>query len=257
MDSIRHRHGYSQPVNRIPRVKPAAHPHHSRRHAFSAIEVVLLVVVIAIVAGVVLPAMRHPRRLANRIKCVNNLKNLGLTARIFAVDHEGKFSWQVPSQQGGSMEELGDPNRIWRHFQVLSNDLSTPWILHCPNDRRIAAPTSQQLSFSVTPGSKQIAFGHNDHVSYFLNVTAIEGVPQLILGGDRNLTRNGTPVTGHIRPGTNDAFAFTDPGHHKAAGNLMLGDGSVIQVSPHRVAAAFSDGFAAHQTNPPALLLIP
>jgi prepilin-type processing-associated H-X9-DG protein len=234
---------------------PAPTPLH-RRRAFTWIELLLVVVVIVVLAGVILPQMAGSKDGGGRrarIKCVNNLKNLGLAARIFATDNDGKFSWVVPIAKGGSLEEIGDTNRIWHHFQVLSNELSTPRILQCPTDPRVP----DRLAFSAGGASDQVQFGHNDHVSYFLNLSASEEEPESILAGDRNLTRSNTPIRGRITPAPSDVFNFTTPGHHEGAGNLLFGDGSVQLVSRGRAPSAFADAFAVKGTNPPPLLLIP
>ena len=49
----------------------------------------------AIVAGLLLPALSQAKAKAQAINCVNNLKQLGLACRIYAVDHDGKYpkSW--------------------------------------------------------------------------------------------------------------------------------------------------------------------
>jgi prepilin-type processing-associated H-X9-DG protein len=229
-----------------------------RRQAFTWIEVLLVMVVIVVLAGLILPQMARPRRTrAPRIKCVNNLKNLGLAARIFSTDNDGKFPWQVPIAKGGSMEEIGDTNRIWRHFQVLSNELSTPRTLQCPTDPRLSKLNTSGMTFNTVTNSAGLRFGHNDHVSYFLNVTPSEEEPESILGGDRNLTRNNTPIRGRIGPMPSDVFNFTTRGHHDGAGNLVFGDGSVQQVSRDSASRSFADAFVVRGTNPPPLLLIP
>lgn len=228
-----------------------------RRQAFTWIELLLVVVVIVILAGVILPAFARPSTHAPRIQCVNNLKNLGLAARIFSTDNGGMFPWQIPISEGGSMEELGNTNRIWRHFQVLSNELSTPWILLCRTDPRLSKLNTSRMTFNTVSNSDVLRFGHNDHVSFFLNVSASEEEPGSILAGDRNLTRNNTPIRGRIAPAPSDVFHFTTPGHHDGAGNLVFGDGSVQQASRDRAPRAFADAFVVKGTNPPPLLLIP
>ena len=236
---------------------PALSPLH-RRQAFTWIELLLVVIVIVVLAGLVLPlTATKDGRGHGRIKCVNNLKNLGLAARIFATDNDGKFPWQVPIAKGGSMEEIGNTNRIWRHFQVLSNELSTPWILLCRTDPRLSKLNTSGMTFNTVSNSDVLRFGHNDHVSYFLNVSASEEEPESILAGDRNLTRNNSPIRGRIAPAPSDVFNFTTPGHHDGAGNLVFGDGSVQQASRGRAPSVFADAFGVKGTNPPALLLIP
>ena len=71
------------------------------------------VVVIAILATLVLPALAKARDKAQSINCVNNLKQIGLGARLYANDHNGQF----PAD-----------------FLSMSNELVTPKILVCNRD---------------------------------------------------------------------------------------------------------------------------
>jgi prepilin-type processing-associated H-X9-DG protein len=113
------------------------------------------------------------------------------------------------------------------------------------------------MTFNTVSNSDVLRFGHNDHVSFFLNVSASEEEPGSILAGDRNLTRNNTPIRGRIVPDTKDVFDFTRSGHDDGAGNLLYGDGSVQQASRVDASRSFADAFAVGGTNPPPLLLIP
>jgi len=229
-----------------------------KQSAFTLIELLVVIAIIAILAAMLLPALSAAKKKAQKISCVNNLKQVGLGFRIWSGDNNDRYPQAVTAANGGASDYVTssgtastklNPNMV---FMVMSNELSTPKVCYCPSDTyHSSVPTNFNISFAG--GSITAAQSAVGNASYFVNGNGSDVDPQMILSGDMNIGSVGAAASGPATyvfsgaagsgPTTASAQllssqAWAGAGYwswtsdfHSKSGNTLLGDGSVQSLT--------------------------
>jgi prepilin-type N-terminal cleavage/methylation domain-containing protein len=115
------------------RKSPAGGPRSERHGAgFTLIELLVVIAVIAILAGLLLPALAAAKGKAQSTRCVSNLRQIGVTVRIHADDHDGR----LPRARASGVETNDVTGGLPSIQQVLAPLLGTnDEVFRCPADR--------------------------------------------------------------------------------------------------------------------------
>jgi type II secretory pathway pseudopilin PulG len=213
--------------------------------AFTLLEVLLVIAIIATLLALLLPSLSKAQLRAKRVKCLNNLKQIGVAFQTFAHDHGDRYPMQVSTNASGTLEFVTAADRLsgsfffaFRHFQAISNELVDPRLLICPADNRLPAPTFAALQ--------------NENVSYFVAPLAQAGQSDSIVAGDRNITGTWSSGGSVLRIGSDNSPGWTHE-LHDGQGNLLFGDARVELLNNKGLLTALNDSRGTIPIYPPSV----
>ncbi len=98
-----------------------------KRRAFTLIELLIVIAIIALLIAILLPAMSRSRQIGRATTCLSNLHSLGEAALMYADTHDGRLP-AVGLAHGGSVDE----GNTW--LNTMKQDFGDKAVTRCPSD---------------------------------------------------------------------------------------------------------------------------
>lgn len=231
-----------------------------RGTAFTLIELLVVIGIIAILAGLLLPALSHAKERGRSIKCVNGLKQIGIGMALYIDEHD---SYYPPGRQDGVTQwDLCVGGYVGGLEDPLSPEARTALFM-CPSVGVNNADV--RLNYSANPNvcreiTAVMAALHSDAVkrpadtilvadaiqytadgsshAIFWGVNGSSGKP--IFWNDGNPASADAPI--QVGPDTDTALGVTDPSgsnfryrHGGDSANALLADGHAEKFAKGRV----------------------
>jgi prepilin-type N-terminal cleavage/methylation domain-containing protein/prepilin-type processing-associated H-X9-DG protein len=137
-----------------------------RRAAFTLIELLVVIAIMAILMALLLPSLRRAREQANGVKCLSNLRQLGMAFILYTNDYK-----RFPRPAVASPMDTPEDWFYWDQLRAPQRDFGgivpylgrpmNPEIFRCPSDECMNHPVLPEYCYSYSVNGNICVWKHH------------------------------------------------------------------------------------------------
>ena len=212
--------------------------HHSTS-GFTLTELLVSISIIGTLLGILLPTLAMAKAKVNRIKCVNNVGQVGKALLAFAADNSERMPWQptpfAKTAHFGSQDPLS--TRAIVSLQAVKPELGTAKILASPCDAETQGPNEAAQANWETYDTRTGNLIPLNAITYRFIKGGNTGRPGTMLAMTRNFSTDNLATGSLVGADEEKSHSSAVTGLKKDQGQAVFADGSARQITNQDIKA--------------------
>ena len=185
--------------------------------AFSLLELLTVIALIAILAAMLFPVFARAREKARQSTCAAHLRQIGMAYQMYTTDYDGVYPWAITfaAKKSGDYPEFDQIPTLPEILQPYCHSLA---IFGCPSDSGLPDVDALPTRFDALQTSYAFDIGLRKHSESEINAA------RHFVAGDQSLPWHS---------------GFADPNYFDKRGNVLFADGHVKFLFNNQVSDLF------------------